>query len=295
VDPREFVVDLVARLAATARAAIADAELTRFADELAATRASHAALPLDAPLAAAIATKLGDELAGPVAKLRLGDLALATWAARGDPAAIAAFDAAHGAVLARVYARFHRIAADELRQALHVKLFVADADGHRRIDDYDGFGFLENWVKVTAVRCCIDVARGDARRAIDRAGDDDALAELPSPATGPQTAEMRRELAALVKRELSAAAASLTPRERNFLRHAHVENRTLDQIAATYGVHRATVARVLASARAALLERTRAGLARAIGPRDGRVESLVKQIDSKIELSLERVLHEDSE
>jgi RNA polymerase sigma-70 factor, ECF subfamily len=300
VDPAGFLAQLRAALAAPAREALAADAATgdRIAADLAALQARHPALPLDAALVAAFAARIDTqpELARGLPRFRAGDLALAQWAGRGEARAIAAFEAELADVLGRVLARFHRLPADELRQRLRIKLFVAapaaepgGAERPARIHDYTGFGFLENWLKVTAVRDFIDLARGEARRRIEDELDDEVLGVV-DPATHPALAQARRELGGTVKRAFAAAVAELSPRERNFLRLAHVDGLTLDQIAATYQVHRATVARVLGAARAALLARTRAAVAAEVGADDDRLDSVVGLLDSRLDLSLSRVL-----
>ncbi|HUJ61269.1 MAG TPA: sigma-70 family RNA polymerase sigma factor [Kofleriaceae bacterium] len=285
MDPREFVADLRRRLGPAAAAALDGA--AGLADQLAAAAARWPALPLDGALAAAIAERLAAQpaLEGALPRFRIGDLALASWAGRGEPAAIAAFEQAHAAILARLDQRFHRLPSDELRQQLRVKLFVDPA----RVRDYSGFGHLENWLKVTAARLYLDVARGDARRRIATDVSDGDLLALPSPATDPANAELRRELGDAVKRAFQAAVAALSPRERNFLRHVHVEGRTLEQIARTYRVHRVTVSRALAAARQHLLAGMRDALI-AAGVAGERLDSVLAELDSGLDLSLSRVL-----
>jgi RNA polymerase sigma-70 factor (ECF subfamily) len=73
-----------------------------------------------------------------------------------------------------------------------------------------------------------------------------------------------------------------------------VDQLTLDQIAATYQVHRATVARTLASAREQLLSGTRAGVIAILGIAPDELASAIKELDSRIELSLSRVLRDPS-
>jgi RNA polymerase sigma-70 factor (ECF subfamily) len=298
VDPGELLASARDRLSAPARATLdADpASADRIRGDLAALRERWPALPLDDQLAAGIAARLDaqPELARGLPRFRAGDLALATWAGRGDARGIAAFEAEYADVMGRVLTRFHRLPADELRQRLRIKLFV-EADGRKgRIHDYTGFGFLENWLKVTAVRDFIDLARGESRRRIEDELDEGVLG-IVDPATDPALARARRELGGTVKRAFATAVTELSPRERNFLRLAHVDGLTLEQIAATYQIHRATVARVLAAARASLLAKTRAALAAEVGANDGRIESVVGLLDSRLDLSLSRVLRAEPE
>jgi len=267
----------------------------RLARELAAARARWPeAAVTDARLAAAVAERLAAQKdpAAALARLRLDDLLLAQWCATGEPRAIAAFERAHRADLDGVLARFRRLAItpDELLQTLRIKLFVATAGRPPRIADYSGFGFLQNWLRVTALRALVDVARGEQARRLEELLADDDLIGLP--ALGPDLSARvsREEVGRAIKQAFARAVAGLAPRQRNFLRHAHVDQLTLDQIAATYGVHRATVARTLAQARAELSAATRTALAEQLGIDAAALDSVVRAADSRMDLSLSRVL-----
>jgi len=255
----------------------------RIIEELAESRATWPELPLDHDMVAAFAARIAT--GAPLARLSSPDLALAVWAGRGSPAAIEAFEAAHAEIMTWLERRFHRLPADEARQQLRIKLFVDPA----RIHAFSGFGSLARWLKVTATRLYLDLARGDARQRIARDIDQDDLLALESPATDPGVANLRADLRAAVKRAFADAVAALSPRERSFLRHVHVEGRTQDDIARTYGMSRPTVSRLLATARQTLLDRIRATLT-ADGTRGARFESLVAALDSRIDLALSSLL-----
>lgn len=279
---------LVDRLPAEARAALAPAA-ERIARELA---AAHARWPearlADDELAATLAERLAaqPDVTAAVARLRIEDLFLARWCATGDPRAIAAFERAHASDFDGVLARFRRLplSEDELRQALRIKLFVGASP---RIGNYSGFGFLQNWLRVTALRALVDIARTENARRLEELIDDDELTGFPAPSVpGVASAEVTRAM----KQAFARAVAELSPRQRNFLRHAHVDQLTLDQIAALYAIHRATVARTLAQAREALIATTRRELAALCGVSEDALESVVRAAASRIDLSLSRVL-----
>ncbi|HTJ41137.1 MAG TPA: sigma-70 family RNA polymerase sigma factor [Kofleriaceae bacterium] len=228
------------------------------------------------------------DLANAMPRLRVDDLFLAWWASSGDARGVAAFEAAFAEDLRKLVTRFHRLPADELRQRLRIKLFVGDAP---HVQSYSGFGFLQNWLKVTAARAFVDVARSDAAKREDDLDDRDLIG-LAAPAGDPRDAHGRAEINDAVKRAFGGAVAALAPRERTFLRHAMVDQLTLDQIAATYQVHRATVARTLAAAREKLLSGTRAGVVAILGIAPDELASAIQMLDSRLELSLSRVLRE---
>src|SRR5689334_6604300 len=233
------------------------------------------------------------DVAAAVARLRLEDLFLAWWAGTGDGAGIAAFEAEFAEDVARLVARFHKLPADDLRQRLRIKLFVGTPTTPPRVRDYSGLGVLQGWLRVTAARAFVDAARADMRLRYEADLDERDLVALTAAGGTPRDHQQRAELTAAIKSAFAAAVAELAPRERTFLRHATVDGLTLDQIAATYAVHRATVARTLKSARERLLAETRAGVVAALGIDPEQLTSALALLDSKLDLSLSRVLRRD--
>jgi RNA polymerase sigma-70 factor (ECF subfamily) len=219
-----------------------------------------------------------------IGNLRIDDLFLAWWCSNGDSRAIAAFDAAHAVVLERLLHRFHRLDADELRQRLHVKLFVGD---RARIREYSGLGLLENWFKVIAARTFLDAARATARERTDPLPDELDVAGSMEDA---RKIAQRAQVVAAVKRALDTAISGLPPRERTYLRHVIVDGLTQDQIASTYSVHRVTVARTLASAREQLHDVTRGLVVAELGT--SNIASTLALLDSQLDLSLQRLFPE---
>jgi RNA polymerase sigma-70 factor (ECF subfamily) len=271
------------------------AHAERIAGELAAARGKFPEATLDdRTFARALAEKLVAQRDQPAAlsRLRVDDFLLAQWCATGDPRAIAAFERVHDKDLGAIFARFRRlsIAADELRQALRIKLFVGSNGRAPRIGDYSGFGFLQNWLRVTGLRAMVDIARGEKARQLEELLEDDALFAVAAPSSDISSRYTRAELGHAIKQAFARAVAGLAPRARNFLRHAHVDQLTLDQIAALYGIHRATVARTLGAAREELVTSTRRELGELLGLPDADLDSMVRGADSRIELSLSRVL-----
>lgn len=281
--------------ARNARDVLADPDVgTRVAADLAAARRRWPeAAVTDDGFTAALATRLAAQ-ADPVsalAHLRVDDLFLAQWCATGDTRAIAAFERVHRGELDAVFGRFKKLAAsdDEMRQALRIKLFVGAAGKTPRIADYSGFGFLQNWVRVTALRSLVDLARSERARKLEELfADDDMLALAANDSI--DSRYTRDQINRAIKQAFARAISALAPRQRNFLRHAHVDALTLDQIAALYGIHRATVARTLAQARETMMTQTRRELAAELGLADEQLESIVRAADSRIDLSLSRVL-----
>ncbi len=74
------------------------------------------------------------------------------------------------------------------------------------------------------------------------------------------------------------------------LRYHFLQGLNIEQIGAIHSVHRATVARWLASLRKDLLESTREALARRLDVGDAEVESIMRLIRSQLDASIERLL-----
>jgi RNA polymerase sigma-70 factor len=258
-----------------------------------------ASAPSEAALA--FARLLGAKLAGAprlastLPRLRVEDLLLAWWAVRDPERGIPALWATYADELERLVARFHRLDREELMQALRIKLFVAAEGAPPRLSTYNGFGYLLNWLRVLATRTFLDAARALARRrstGLEEAGHDDdapllALIVEPTAAIG---ARDRERVRTAIRAAFAASVAGLPPRERTFLRLATVDGLTLEQIAATYQLGRATVARALASGRARLRDDTRRGMIEALGISPDELDSVIRSLDTQLELSLARVL-----
>ena len=212
----------------------------------------------------------------------VADLYLAWWAGTGDSAGIGAFEGTYGGELRRLAARFPDVPSEELLQQLRVKLFVGDAP---RIRDYGGSGSLLSWLRVVAVRAFVDIVRSVNAKRYEEL-DENELLGLPAEGQARLSDEVRTQ----VKKAFASAVAQLAPRQRVFLRHAYVDRLTLDQIAASYSIHRATVARTLASAREQLIEHTRAGVQDALGITPQELASAMATLDSRLDLSLSRIL-----
>ncbi len=225
----------------------------------------------------------GDDLAA-LERLHAPDLHLAFACARGEPAALAAFERTHLGQVADFVRHLDRSRdfLDEVTQGLREKLFVAPA---RKILEYGGKGALGGWLRVVAVRAALDLKRRDPRGAHEPADD-----ELAVPGLDPELdyikATYRDELAAALRATLDA----LPPDERAVLRLFYCDGCNIDQIGALYEVHRATVARWLDRSRRSILAETRRLLGQRLRVAPGELDSLIDLMQSRLELSLQRLL-----
>lgn len=214
-------------------------------------------------------------------------MALASDCARNIPGAIARFEAVYATEVRVVHARArgNKPALDELAQAVRVKLFAGDAP---RIREYRGSGSLKNWVRVVATRTLIEMAR--ARKdadSIDESGERGMA--FAAPDDDPEMAYLKRRYAAEVKEAFEVAARELGAEDRNVLREHYASGLSIDQIAAVHGIHRATAARRLVSARESVLAGTRRILMTRLRLSRAELESVVRMVESRMHVTAERV------
>jgi RNA polymerase sigma-70 factor (ECF subfamily) len=176
---------------------------------------------------------------------------------------------------------------DEVRQTVRFDLLVG-SDGSPRIADYAGRGELAGWLRVTATRKALTLLRKNNR---EDSLDEMLLDHFPDAAANPGQEHLRTKYTGELKRAIHEAFASLEVRQRNILRQHILDELTIDDLARLYRAHRATCARWLADARAELGKNTRKRLISTLGIDREEVESLLRFLDSDIELSISRILH----
>ena len=220
--------------------------------------------------------------------LRVEDLYLFCAYVRGIAAAAPLFEARY---LGPVTATLRRLRADpdtieEIKQGLRHRLLldrVLDPD-HKQ---YMGTGSLASWMCVWAVR---EVGHRRDRRGRDEPFDEHTLVELPAKDEDQELAYLKQLYRREFKDAFKEALDSLTPRDRNVLRYNVLKGLNIEQIGAIYRVHRATVARWIAHARELLLHQTRELLSRRVRVSNDELESILRLIDSQMDVSLHRCL-----
>jgi RNA polymerase sigma-70 factor (ECF subfamily) len=219
-----------------------------------------------------------------LSRLRTADLWLACACGDRDPAALAAFERAFGSdvdiALATLGAPAH--VADEARQVVRARLFVASPGDEPVIARYGGRGDLRAWVRATTVRAAIDLIRR-ARREVPS---EDAGVDEPIPASDPELARLRDRYGVAFKQAFADAFDALSRRDRAILRYRYVDDLDIDGIGAVYRVHRATAARWLQRIRGDLLDDTRARLAAELQVTTGELDSILRFVGSQLDVSI---------
>jgi len=238
-----------------------------------------------AELVAALAEKLAGDDPPPLTAAAATEIHLAIACARGEEAAIVAFDRAYLAVVPQALAGMKLPAAtvEDVRATVRDKLLLADGARPPRVLAYAGRGRLRGLVQVTATRTAIDRIRLEEREAELPARDLAASADV---AMSLIKAQYRAAFAAGFARAVETASR----RDRNLLRLHFLGGVTLEQLAQMYGVHRATVVRWLAAARDAVFAATREHVAGALKAPPEELDEMFELVQSRVELSVERLL-----
>jgi len=215
-----------------------------------------------------------------------GDLLLALGAARGDPAALRILDREYLGRLEALLPAKYRGEAKEIAQVLRDRLLVPDPDGRVRISEYCGRGGLASWLRVAAVRAALNQQRSQRREV--GLEEDGALAER---AAGDLEIDyLKRRYRDAFRDAFSTALGRLDARDRNILRLHYLDGLTMESIGALYHVHRVTVVRWMEHARVALARETRAELTGRLQVDRRELESILRLIESQVDLSLRAFL-----
>jgi RNA polymerase sigma-70 factor, ECF subfamily len=231
--------------------------------------------------AAHVARHAGPDRA--LAALRLDHLWLACAASDGDAAAIArivahCFERAAGAVRALGGPAG---LADEALQRVRTLLFVGTAGKPPKIAEYAGRGDLPGWIRTIALREAYALLAPPREVPTP----DQRLGGYALPAADPGVALMKDQYGDRFKQALADALAALPDTTRTELRRYYLEGLGLEQIAALEGVAASTISRRLDKARRTLHETTRRLLAERLRVDDAELDSILRLLDSRLDLS----------
>jgi RNA polymerase sigma-70 factor (ECF subfamily) len=230
---------------------------------------------------------LAERVGGPQPSEGRGpDLYLACACVTRGRGAIESFDRAYLPQMGAYLARLGPTPAfvDDVRQEVRDGLFIGRDGAPPRIAGYQGKGALASWVRVVALR----VAMNMRRQPWPAAADDDSELDRPAPDDPEMDCEEERYRGAFDE-AIRGAIAALDGEQRRILRRHFADGLTLDALAIELGVHRATVARRLAAARAALRIEARRRLQIALGVRESELSSLARVMRSRLDLRLRSV------
>ena len=259
-------------------------------------------------LAARVATP---DAAG-VAALKVADLYLACACALGHPRALGLFEQHYLSEVPSYVGQIDRGSefSDEVRQQLSERLLVthdpANPGAPRKIADYTGRGPLGGWLRVAAVRIGLNVKRSQKPMPLARDAEQpervaDAAADamgggggrgpgMNAPSPDPELDYLKLRYRNELREAFALTLASLDGEARAVLKMHYLDGLNIDEIGASFRVHRSTVARWLASAREKILEETRKLLSSRLKIGRAEAESVIHLVQSQLDVSIYRYL-----
>ena len=219
------------------------------------------------------------------------DLWLACACARGDAMAHERFYASFEPVAKRVLLRRGAPGHDlsDIKQVLFEKILLPVGESRPKIAEYRGLGPLKSWVATVTATSLLMARRAERRRREEPSPDDEPIAQSVL-GRDPELAYLKSRYRGSVEAGFVTAIAQLHDRERVLLRLHLVERMSIDRLGAMYGVNRTTAARWLAKARERLLHATRAELRRRLSVTDRQCDSILKLVQSQLDISFARHL-----
>jgi RNA polymerase sigma-70 factor (ECF subfamily) len=235
------------------------------------------------------------DLEAQLERTRLEELVLAAACAEGLPSAQ---EELQTRVLPQVVPAVRRIDpsqafVDEVRQHLLERLLVARPGKPARIAEFAGESSLVHWVRAVAVRLALNHRRDSGRSPELPAGD--GLVEIAAPLRDPQFELLQHGYGQAFSEGLRDALGQLEQRARAVLRLHYVDGLSLAQVGAVYQVNKSTVSRWLGDAREQLLSRLRRDLEGRLGIAAAELDSVLRAIQSRVELSLASALRSRAE
>lgn len=173
--------------------------------------------------------------------------------------------------------------ASEVLQDLRARLLVGSGERDPALASYMGTGPLLHWLRAVAMRLALGRIRG--RRPMLNI--EDLILEDTSDPLLEQLKDKHRED---FKAALHAVVEELPARDRMILRALVVDNRSVADVARLYKVHRVTASRWIAGIRRALFVRTRDRLRTSLELSEGELASMIRMVESQMEMSLVRIL-----
>jgi len=219
----------------------------------------------------------------PASEVQGPDLYLAVACTHADAAALGELEKLLAPVRAAM-TRAHRDPAlvDDALQVLRYRLLVTTPEREAKLDTYRGRGSLQGWLRVVALRQVHEMAAARNRNPVMPT---DAIVEAVTE-TDPMLELLVRTHGDSVRRVFREALAELDERQRDVLRLEVIEGLGHQQIAERYGVHRTSALRWLEEVRATLAREVRARIRQELGLGADSVESLLRALDHRVQLSV---------
>ena len=222
-----------------------------------------------------------------LASIVTDDVYLAIACLDGDPRAIAHLDADYLSEVARAArkVRASDAQAADVRGHLHRVLFTSEPGRVSGLAGFAGRGDLRGYIRVIATRELVRlVERGKREEPID------TLLDELDVSRAPELSLLYARHGSEIGAALRSAIDALDERSRAVLRYSMVSGWSVDRIGELYDVHRSTAGRWLAQARDELGALIRREVASRLAIPVEEVDSIVREVQSKVDVSLLRIL-----
>lgn len=232
----------------------------------------------------------------PLESLHAKDLWLAFHAGRGLPQAVAALESGCFSDLPNILRarRAEPAEVDEVVQRLRDRLLVAEPGEAPKIHTYAGRGELRAWVRVAAVRAWLNLKReqgatafGQRASSLESTADEALAAEASSDL---ELELLKGKYKEIFRRAFLDTVTNLAAGTRLLLKLHYLDRLSMEDVGKILGVHRLTVLRRLERARQELSEGTKERLEMELRLAPPDVESLLRLIQSRLDVSLQQAL-----
>jgi RNA polymerase sigma-70 factor (ECF subfamily) len=237
----------------------------------------------DATFGEALGVRVRDaeDPAAALRALHVEEVYLVLGCAAGRAEALAELERTYFPALRAPLARMGLSAAgvDEALQRTRDELFVVEEGRKPRVLGYAGRGQLGRWLRAVAGRIGLRVARASSD--VDSGAPFEVAAEEDL-----EIAYLKRIYGAVFQEALREALDALAAADRLLLKQRFRHGLSIDELAAMQGVHASTASRRVSDARSRLVGATRDGMMRRLQVGRAEVSSILRLIQSEIEVSL---------
>ena len=222
--------------------------------------------------------------------LHYADLHLACACANGDNQAVREFHTRYDDIITRAARRVEAqgVQADETRQVLITHLLLQRENRPPAIALYSGQGTLKSYLRVAALHKALHLLKKSKRA--PQGVDFSEVMMVADTDDDPELTVLKDTYRKEFKTAFHDAMGLLSSEDRNLLRYHYLSGLNTRQIAQLTSMNQSTVVRHLARVRGRLLAVTRTRLMADLGLGQSKFNSILKLVQSQLDVSIERVL-----
>lgn len=173
---------------------------------------------------------------------------------------------------------------DDVEAAVVERLIV-----NKKVSQYRGAASLTSWLRVITVRTAFELFP-PTQEPHAQEFESMVFSNLNVSQKSADSRVLQNQVGETLSSAMSSAALALTAKERTLLRLHFLEGMTLDELARTYNSHSSTVSRWLADAKEHFLTVVRDEIGKRTGMGRLAVDSLVRTMHGKLDISLRTAL-----